>query len=920
MITQAEHAHSLPRNGRNGGPTPEAAAATDVHPALWAIGYGTGAAAWVVVTDFLYRTLGLVPGLAVDTFKGVAFVAVTALLFFALLRRLQRRLLEQRRRMQLLAALARESSDILILEDDSGRIVEINDRAVEAYGRPREELLGRTVDSLQPAGARASVAPDRGPVEGGAQGVYVTEHQATDGRRFEVEVSTRVVEIDGLLYRHSGVRDLSRFWREQELLRLYFDLPFVGMAISSAMTKRWVRVNDEFCRMLGYTREQLEARTWADLTHPDDLDANLQQLDRVIAGELEGYRMRKRYLRADGGLLHADLEVRCVRSPDGAAKYTLATVHDITEQRLAEQRLTRARDLNAMLSRTNSAVARADDELRLLSDVCRIAVESGYFCYARASFAPGGDAAAAASVVEFPPPATASPGASGGQDADDPCGVAIATGNRVAWSDLADVAQPASCVRDALSRGVRSVASEPLRRGEAIVGSLCLFTREPGFFEPDVNATLDEMSRSVSFGIDSLALRRERELAVRAQEEAYLRVRALNDRWASLIEASPAAIFDLDTQGRVRSVWNRAAEDLSGVPAEEAIGRQPPLLHAAEQSVARLRQRALAGETVRGVELTRQRLDGSFVHVSASVAPLRDTTGKVEGVLGVLIDVSDRLRATRALRESEARLRSLNTELEDRILDRTRELLLAKDRAEAADRVKSVFLGTVSHELRTPLNSIIGFADLMLSGMSGPLTAEQHRQLGIVHSAGRQLLALISDFLDISKIEAGAIGLKVAPVLLPTDLRDDIAAFDDLARERGIVLEVRPAEREVVVSADVQRLKQVLGNLLSNALKFTDSGRITLSFEARQREALVVVEDTGIGIPSEHLSSLFEPFKRIEIPGQRDREGTGLGLAIARRLTEAMGGQVGVESVAALGSRFWFTLPLASGDPGCSAC
>ena len=198
------------------------------------------------------------------------------------------------------------------------------------------------------------------------------------------------------------------------------------------------------------------------------------------------------------------------------------------------------------------------------------------------------------------------------------------------------------------------------------------------------------------------------------------RIRELNDRWKSLIAASPAAIFDLDLKGRVRSVWNHAAEELSGVSARDAIGHAPPMMHPSAQTAERLRQRALAGETVRGVEVTRRRLDGAVAHVNVSFAPLRDANGKVEGVLGVLIDVTDRVRATRALRESEARLRSLNMDLEDRILERTRELVLARDRAEAADRVKSVFLGTVSHELRTPLNSIIGFTDLILERQLAP--------------------------------------------------------------------------------------------------------------------------------------------------------------------------------------------------------
>ncbi len=824
-----------------------------------------------------------------------------------------------------------------------------------------------------------------------------------------------------------GAGNVADEWLDRELPRRYFELPFVGMAISSATSRRLLRVNGEFSRMMGYTREELETKTWPEITHPDDLDANVQQLDALLAGEIEGYRLRKRYVRADGSLLHAELEVRCVQAPDGSARYTLATVNDITERRVAEMRLTRARDLNAMLSRVNSAVAHAEDERGLLAETCRIAVDSGYFGYARANCSVAADEAATLvdypAVDGFPPCELPSPAL------DDPCSIAISNGNLVEWSDLADVTAPGPCARNALLRGLRSVASEPLRRGDAVVGSLCLFARDPGFFEPDVRTTLDELARSLSFGLASIALRREREQALRAQHEAYLRLRAivdastsaiwltdregrcllanqrcaewlhtplermigrnreelfspadvatiaardaqvfqtaqaisleetvsiggvertvlvdlfpvrdaagriysvggistdisesrraadqirtLNARWRSLIAASPAAIFDLDRQGRVCSVWNHAAEELSGVPAHDAIGQAPPMLHPSVQTAERLRQRALAGETVRGVEVTRRRLDGSVAHVNVSFAPLRDCAGDIDGVLGVLIDVTDRVRATRALRESEARLRSLNMELEDRILERTRELVRAKERAETADRVKSVFLGTVSHELRTPLNSIIGFTDLILSGMAGPVTTEQRKQLEIVLAAGKQLLALISDFLDISKIEAGAITLRTVPVHLPDDLTNELAVFDGLARERAIELDVQTPATGIVVAADLQRVRQVLGNLISNALKFTDAGRVRVCFERQRDSAMVSVEDSGIGIAQEHLATLFEPFKRIEIPGQRTREGTGLGLAIARRLTEAMGGQIGVESSGGRGSRFWFTLPLA---------
>ena len=269
-------------------------------------------------------------------------------------------------------------------------------------------------------------------------------------------------------------------WADTELPRLYFELPFVGMAISSATSRRLLRTNSEFCRMMGYKREELEGKTWPEITHPDDLDANVQQFSAMLDGKIEGYRPANATSARTAACCMPSLEVRHVPSPDGSAGYTLATINDITERRLAELRL-RARDLNAMLSRINSAVAHAEDERSLLADACRIAVESGYFGYARAKCAVAG--ADGPTLVEYP--------SSGGtvrigptEALDDP----VPSQCRAAtpeWRDLTDVAAPGPCASSALTRGLRSVASEPLRRGDAIVGSLCLFAHEPGFFEAD---------------------------------------------------------------------------------------------------------------------------------------------------------------------------------------------------------------------------------------------------------------------------------------------------------------------------------------------------------------------------------------------------------------------------------------------------
>ena len=321
--------------------------------------------------------------------------------------------------------------------------------------------------------------------------------------------------------------------------------------------------------------------------------------------------------------------------------------------------------------------------------------------------------------------------------------------------------------------------------------------------------------------------------------------------------------------------------------------------------------RALAGEQfVTTVEYGDEQHERGWFELAFS--PMRDEAGAVIGAVHINRDVTERVRAERALAASEAHLRHLNDDLERVVDERTRELVEARDLAESSNRIKDIFLATMSHELRTPLNSIIGFSDILLSGIAGELNAEQRTQLGIIHKSGQQLLALISDVLDISKIEAGQLRLTPAAVPLHEVLREQQHVFELQARERGLGMRFDYPETPVLVRADAQRLRQVIGNLLSNALKFTDRGEVGLRVEARDGKVRVTVEDTGIGIGAEEVAQLFQPFRRVAPKLGHNRDGTGLGLAISRRLVEAMGGEIGVDSTPGRGSRFWFTLPLAS--------
>jgi PAS domain S-box-containing protein len=282
-----------------------------------------------------------------------------------------------------------------------------------------------------------------------------------------------------------------------------------------------------------------------------------------------------------------------------------------------------------------------------------------------------------------------------------------------------------------------------------------------------------------------------------------------------------------------------------------------------------------------------------------------------EGIFVLSIDISVRKRA-------ETLLRELNENLEAKVAERTLELESAKERAEAADRIKSAFLATMSHELRTPLNSIIGFTGVMLKGLAGPLNPEQVKQLGMVQGSARHLLDLINDVLDISKIEAGQLTVHHAPFDISAAVERVVSSVEPLARKKGLTLSVEASDLRPVES-DRRRVEQILLNLLHNAIKFTERGAVTLNVdivEGTNGEAPSVrmrVTDTGIGMREEDLPKLFQPFFQTDSGLGRQHEGTGLGLAISRKLTELLGGTIHAESKLGMGSTFTVSLPAARG-------
>lgn len=296
----------------------------------------------------------------------------------------------------------------------------------------------------------------------------------------------------------------------------------------------------------------------------------------------------------------------------------------------------------------------------------------------------------------------------------------------------------------------------------------------------------------------------------------------------------------------------------------------------------------------------------------ASVPPPRIERPDEIGSLGrVLVDSLERLRSARLEAERATKALEERAEIRTGALNRANEEL--KRRAEelaAASRAKDEFLANVSHELRTPLNSIIGLTQLVREGAADS-KEEADQFLEQVLASSRHLLQLINGVLDLAKLEAGGMEIHLEAVTPADVVREACGIVEPLAVRKGLAVSIEPVEPGVAARADRLRLRQVLVNLLDNAVKFTEKGSVTVRVTASdgRRKVLFVVEDTGIGIPPERRAAVFEKFIQAEAGTTRRYGGTGLGLPISRLLVEAMGGAIGVEDAPEGGTRVWFTLP-----------
>ncbi|BDM81052.1 hypothetical protein AM10699_39190 [Acaryochloris marina MBIC10699] len=641
-----------------------------------------------------------------------------------------------------------------------------------------------------------------------------------------------------------------------------FDQAALGIVEVNNQTGKISRVNNYMCDLLGYSRLELLQKTVADITHPDDLSESYQLMQLLQRGKIGNFTTEERYLRQDGGIIWSSTTVTLVEMGNGEAQYSLGMIQDISDRKAAELAL---KDSQAQFRRMTENVPGmiyryvfhpdGQNELTYISSQVR-------------------------EIFEIEPEVAL-------QDASK-------LWERVHPDDLAFVQSEVQGFHETLQ-------STPIE---------CrLLLPQKGLCWIQLIARIERLDNGDTVW-DGVAL----DISDRKAAEANLRFS--EQRFRRAIEDAPFPIMLHAEDGEVLQI-NTTWTELTGYTHPEIPSTAAWAERAYGKDAARVLKEVMAKKytlTSRWEEgeFTIQTKNGDQCRWQFSSAPLGVLPDGRRIVISMAVDVTQRRQTEDELEQANQQLAEYSHTLEQRVEERTQALQIAKEQADSANQAKSEFLANMSHELRTPLNGILGYAQIL--NRSTTLIDKERDGIKVIHQCGSHLLSLIDDILDLAKIEARKLELVPVDTYLPAVLHSVVEICKIKAQQKGIDFVYAPKDLPIGVRVDEKCLRQVLINLLGNAVKFTDNGTVTLNVEVlstsnQEASLLFQVMDTGIGIAETDLSKLFDAFEQV---GARDRraEGTGLGLAISQRIVQLMGHSIEVKSQVGIGSQFSFRLDL----------
>ncbi len=643
-----------------------------------------------------------------------------------------------------------------------------------------------------------------------------------------------------------------------------------------------VEANERAVSFYGYSHDELKELSISEIRlHSDKKNIKITSEEKIIEN---GETYESIHIRKDGRTIPVEVSARYISIDD--KKFRQEIIRDISERKEANKKLSHSNRLYAILSQVNQTILHSNKKQFLMDEVCRVVIEFGKFGFAliglnnkksgqiKLAAHKGVSNGFAESLIDM----------TNNSNGFDPIHKAMETDNYVVINDIKLLEGNDKLKLESEKRGFKSFIAVPLHTNKKIVGVLSIYSHENNFFDTVEKNLVDEIASDISYALEKFEIEKN-------QRKIEKRIRENERRLSTLLDNLPGTAYRCkNNENWTMEFISAGCQELTGYQPDEIIGDKiiafNDLIHPEDrQKVYDVVDKSIHKCKSFTIEYRILTKDGKLKWVWEKGTGICDNNGNVETLEGFINDITQKKKAEK-------------------------ELVVSKEKAESANKMKSEFLAQVSHEIRTPINTITNFCSFLEETFKDAQNEESIEGFNIINLAGKRIIRTIDLILNMSEIQTGSYEPLFKKLDINKLLRNLLLEFRSQAEYKGLEINIKNLKEHCFVQADEYSISQVFANLIDNAIKYTQKGNIEIDISnSEKKNVLVSVKDTGIGISDDYLPVLFNPFSQEERGYTRRFEGNGLGLALVKNYCDINKAEISVVSQKGKGTKFTIKFP-----------